>query len=109
MPDRALPDIPGPSGGAKNVESAVLNVISLAHYAIVAARGLPAKGSDGGPHGGTRHARSAPESARRGPGPDRVLPVSRLPHRQLRLPPLRILNPSRRPCPPAIGVESGLG
>ena len=42
MPDQALPDIPLPSGWAKNVKSAVLQVISLAHYAIVAARGWAA-------------------------------------------------------------------
>ena len=32
------PDIPLPSGWAKNVKSTVLHVISLAYYAIVAAR-----------------------------------------------------------------------
>ena len=42
MSDQALPDIPVPSGWAKNVRSAVLHVISLAHYAIVAARGWAA-------------------------------------------------------------------
>jgi len=39
LPDQALPDIPVPSGWAKNVKSFVLHVISLAHYPIVAARG----------------------------------------------------------------------
>ena len=42
MSDQSLPDIPLPSGWAKNVRSAVLHVISLAHYAIVAARGWAA-------------------------------------------------------------------
>ena len=42
MPDQTLPDIPLPSGWAKNVKSAVLHVVSLAHYAIVAARGWAA-------------------------------------------------------------------
>jgi hypothetical protein len=42
LPDQALPDIPLPSGWARNVRSAVLHVISLAHYAIVAARGWAA-------------------------------------------------------------------
>jgi hypothetical protein len=42
LSDQALPDIPVPSGRAKNVKSAVLHVISLAHYAIVAARGWAA-------------------------------------------------------------------
>jgi len=38
LSDQSLPDIPVPSIWAKNVKSAVLHVISLAHYAIVAAR-----------------------------------------------------------------------
>jgi len=42
LSDQSLPDIPMPSGWAKNVKSAVLHVISLAHYAIVAARGWAA-------------------------------------------------------------------
>ena len=42
MLDQSLPDIPVPSGWAKNVESAVLHVISLAHYAIAVARGWAA-------------------------------------------------------------------
>ena len=42
MPDQALPDIPLPSGWAKNVKSAVLHVVSPTHYAIVAARGWAA-------------------------------------------------------------------
>ena len=39
MSDQSLPDIPLPFGWAKNVGSAVLHVIFLAHYAIAAARG----------------------------------------------------------------------
>jgi len=39
---RHPPDIPLPSGWARNVKSAVLHVISLAHHAIVAARGWAA-------------------------------------------------------------------
>ena len=42
MPDQTLPDIPLPSAWAKNVKSAVLHVISLTHYAIVAAHGWAA-------------------------------------------------------------------
>ena len=42
MCDHDLPEIPLPSGWPKNVKSAVLHVISLAHYAIVAARGWAA-------------------------------------------------------------------
>ena len=42
MCDPSVSDIPLPSGWAKNVKSAVLHVISLAHYAIVAARGWAA-------------------------------------------------------------------
>jgi predicted phosphohydrolase len=37
-----LPDIPLPTGWARNVKSALLHVISLAHYAIVAVRGWAA-------------------------------------------------------------------
>jgi hypothetical protein len=37
--DQSLPDIPLPSGWAKNVKPAVLHIISLAHYAITCARG----------------------------------------------------------------------
>ena len=42
MSDQALPDTPLPSGWAKHVKSAVLHVISLAHYAIACARGWAA-------------------------------------------------------------------
>ena len=42
MSDHPLPNIPVPSGWAENVKSAVLHVISLAHYAIVAAHGWAA-------------------------------------------------------------------
>jgi hypothetical protein len=42
LTDRSLQEVPLPSGWARNVRSAVLHVISLAHYAIVAARGLAA-------------------------------------------------------------------
>ena len=42
MSDQALRDIPVPSGWTKNVKSAVLHIISMAHYAIVAARGWAA-------------------------------------------------------------------
>ena len=42
LSDQALPDIHVPSGWAKNAQSAVLHVVSLAHYAIVAARGWAA-------------------------------------------------------------------
>ena len=42
MPDQALPDIPVPSGWPKNVRSAVLHVVSLAHYGITCARGWAA-------------------------------------------------------------------
>ena len=42
MCDHAFRDVPLPSGWAKDVRSAVLHVISLAHYAIVTARGWAA-------------------------------------------------------------------
>ena len=42
MSDQPSPDIPVPSGWARNVRTAVLHVISLAHFAIVAARGWAA-------------------------------------------------------------------
>jgi putative transposase len=42
LPDDSTPDIPVPSGWPKNVKSAVLHVISLAQYAIVATRGWAA-------------------------------------------------------------------
>ena len=42
MSDQTLPDIPLPSGWAKNVKSSVLHVISLAHYAIACTRGWAA-------------------------------------------------------------------
>jgi len=40
--DQSLPAVPLPSGWAENVKSAVLHVISLAHFAIVEARGWAA-------------------------------------------------------------------
>ncbi len=42
MCDQSLPDIPLPSKWDKNVKSAILHVISLAYYAIAAARGWAA-------------------------------------------------------------------
>ena len=42
MCDKDISDIPFPSGWARNVKSAVLQVISLAHYAITCARGWAA-------------------------------------------------------------------
>jgi hypothetical protein len=42
LSDQPLPDIPLPSAWAKNVKSTVLHVISLTHYAIVAAHGWAA-------------------------------------------------------------------
>ena len=42
MCDQALPDIPLPSGWPDSVRSAVIHVISLAHYAITCARGWAA-------------------------------------------------------------------
>ena len=42
MSEASLPDIPLPAGWARNVKSAVLHVISLAHCAIVATRGWAA-------------------------------------------------------------------
>ena len=42
MSDDSLPDDPLPSGWAENVKSAVLHVISLAHYAITCAKGWAA-------------------------------------------------------------------
>ena len=42
MCDQGISDIPIPSGWASNVRSAVLHVISLAHFAITCARGWAA-------------------------------------------------------------------
>ena len=42
MSDPSPPDLPLPSGWPRNVKSAVLHVISLAQYAIVATRGWAA-------------------------------------------------------------------
>ena len=42
MTDRSLQEVPLPSGWPGNVKPAVLHVISLAHYAIAAARGWAA-------------------------------------------------------------------
>ena len=42
MCDQASLNIPWPSGWASNVKSALLHVISLAHYAITCARGWAA-------------------------------------------------------------------
>ena len=42
MSDHSPPDIPVPSGWPSNVKSAVLHIISLAHYAITYARGWAA-------------------------------------------------------------------
>ena len=42
MSDQSLPAVPLPSGWAENVKSAVLHVISLAHFAMVEARGWAA-------------------------------------------------------------------
>ena len=42
MCDRSFSDIPLPSGWAQSVKSALLQVISLAHYAMAAARGWAA-------------------------------------------------------------------
>jgi len=39
LPDQPTPGLPLPSGWGKSVKSAVLHVISLAHYAILSARG----------------------------------------------------------------------
>ena len=42
MSDQPTPDLPLPSGWAKNAKSAVLHVVSLAHYAIISAHGWAA-------------------------------------------------------------------
>ena len=42
MHDSTVPKIPLPSGWPKNVKSAVIHAISLAHYAITCARGWAA-------------------------------------------------------------------
>ena len=42
MSDQDVPNVPLPSGWPENVKSAVLYVISLAHYAITCARGWAA-------------------------------------------------------------------
>ena len=42
MSDQSLPDIPLPSGWAKNVKSAVLHVISVAQFALAHTHGWAA-------------------------------------------------------------------
>lgn len=44
--DQPPPDIPVPSGWRSNIKSAVLRVVSLAHYAMAAARGWAANSID---------------------------------------------------------------
>ena len=91
MPDQTLPDIPLPSGWAKNVKSAVLHVVSLAHYAIVAARGWAANSINA-------RVRLAADN-------DRLNQDSQLLREELRIKDVRMakLDPRHRPyypCPP---------
>jgi len=83
--DQVLSDIPLPSGWPENVKSAVLYVISLAHYAITCARGWAANSINA-------RVRLAAKS-------DRLLQEVELLHEQIRIRDARMarLDPHRRP------------
>ena len=89
MSNQSLPDLPVPSGWAKNVKSAVLHVISLAQYAIVATRGWAADALN-------PRARQAAED-------DRLTNEVALLHEELRIKDARIakIEPRCRPHYPA--------
>ena len=88
MSEQSLPDLPVPSGWAKNVKSAVLHVISLAQYAIVASRGWAADALN-------PRARQAAEN-------DRLKQEIQLLHEELRIKTARIakIDPRHRPFYP---------
>ena len=85
MCDQVLSDIPLPSGWPENVKSAVLYVISLAHYAITCARGWAANSINA-------RVRLAAKS-------DRLQQEVELLHEQIRIKDTRMakLEPRRRP------------
>ena len=85
MRDHSSPDIPLPSGWPKCVRSAVIHVISLAHYAIVAARGWAANSVNA-------RVRLAAEN-------DRLNEEIQLLHEELRIKDVRFakIDPRRRP------------
>jgi len=88
LSDRSTPDLPLPSGWGKNVKSAVLHVISLANFAIVATRGWAANALN-------PRARQAAEM-------DRLTNEVALLREELRIKDTRIakIDPRRRPVPP---------
>jgi len=88
LSEQSLPDLPVPSGWAKNVKSAVLHVISLAQYAIVASRGWAADALN-------PRARQAAEN-------DRLKQEIQLLHEELRIKTARIakIDPRHRPFYP---------
>ena len=88
MSDQSPPDIPLPSGWARNVKSAVLHVISLAQYAIVSAHGWAANALN-------PRARQAAEM-------DRLTNDDALLREELRIKDTRIakIDPRRRPYYP---------
>ena len=90
MYDPFLPDIPLPSGWSKNVKSAILHAISLAHYAVVAARGWAAN--------------SINARVRLTAGNNQLKHETQLLREELRIKDVRLakIHPRRRPyCPPA--------
>ena len=89
MSDHPLPNIPVPSRWAKNVQSAILHVISLTHYAIASARGWAAN--------------SINARVRLVADNDRLNRDNQLLRQELRIKDARIakLNPRRRPHYPA--------
>jgi len=90
LSDQSLPDIPVPTGWAKNVKSAVLHVISLANLAIVAARGWTANSLDA-------RVRLSGEN-------DRLQQEVQLLREELRIKDARLakIDPRHRPCYPPV-------
>ena len=96
MSDPSPPDLSLPSGWPRNVKSAVLHVISLAQYAIVATRGWAADALN-------PRARQAAED-------DRLKQEIQLLREELRIKDARVtkIDPRRRPYYPAgLHVPSG--
>ena len=89
MLKQSLPEIPLPSGWAKNIKSAVLHVVSLAHYAIACARGWAAN--------------SINARVRLSSDNDRLEQDNQLLREELRIKDLRMakLDPRHRPYYPA--------
>jgi len=88
LSDQALPDIPVPPGWPRSVKSAVLHVVSLAHYALLSARGWAADALN-------PRARQAAEN-------DQLTQEAQLLREELRIKDARLakIDPRRRPFYP---------